>query len=204
MVPPSDMSAKAKARAQDVLAYGQRQVDRVVSPPARQKAYDSTFAFASARPILSSFLLTQALFALLPLLLFSGLALSAATACLFCFALFWAGVAALFLAPALLLASALALLAWGWGLAVFLAARATYRALPAGVRGDAGALMRRVPGAAAMVNGHEKSGSGHGGEEKKKTAGGKRVIFQHHQNTTNGEFRTIEADIKAEAAEVEE
>ncbi|KAI0598936.1 hypothetical protein F4775DRAFT_165887 [Biscogniauxia sp. FL1348] len=197
MVPPSDMSAKAKARAQDVLAYGQRQVDRVVSPPARQRAYDSGYAFASTRPILSSFLLTQALFALLPLLLFSGIALSAATASLLCFAFFWAGVAALFLLPALLLASGLALLTWAWGLAVFLAARATYRALPAGVRGDAGALMRRVPGvgAAMTTNGHD------GGQK----SGSKKVIFQHHQqNTTNGEFRSLEADIKAEAAEVEE
>ncbi|KAI5917067.1 hypothetical protein F4810DRAFT_94698 [Camillea tinctor] len=189
MVPPSDMSAKARARAQDMVAYGQRQVDRVMSPPARQRAYDSVYAFASARPILSSFLLTQALFSLLPLLFFSGFVLSAAAALLFCFTLFWAGVAALFLFPALLVTSGLALLAWAWGLAVFYAARATYRSLPAGVRGDAGALMKRMP-------------SFSGREDERERKSGNVVVFE--QRKANGDRHGSGAGIKVEEAEVEE
>ncbi|KAH8164097.1 hypothetical protein CIB48_g4149 [Xylaria polymorpha] len=44
---------KAQGRAHDMLAYTQRQVDRVMSPSTRQKAIDSTTAFASKRPLLS-------------------------------------------------------------------------------------------------------------------------------------------------------
>lgn len=47
------LAAKARVRGNDLLAYGQRQVDRVVSPATRQKAIDSTTAFASSRPLLS-------------------------------------------------------------------------------------------------------------------------------------------------------
>jgi len=42
---------KLKADANGILAYGQRQVDRVVSPPTRQKAYDAMTNFAQERPL---------------------------------------------------------------------------------------------------------------------------------------------------------
>lgn len=47
-----DLSSSAKARASDLIAYGQRQVDRVVSPPTRQKAYDRVYDLSTERPIL--------------------------------------------------------------------------------------------------------------------------------------------------------
>ncbi|KAI1499559.1 hypothetical protein F5X99DRAFT_273322 [Biscogniauxia marginata] len=200
MVPPSDMSAKAKARANDVLAYGQRQVDRVVSPPTRQKAYDSVYAFATARPILSSFILVQALFSLLPLLFFAGFVLSTAAAALVCaatFALFWAGVAALFLAPTLFLVSGLALLVWAWALATFLAARWVYQVLPAGARGDARLL--RVPGLGI-------GGGARGGSDGDSDSAGKKVIFRKNYHANGGDENGLDfdVDIKAEAAEVKE
>ena len=47
----NDNQTKPKAAANGILAYGQRQVDRVVSPPTRQKAYDATANFAQERPL---------------------------------------------------------------------------------------------------------------------------------------------------------
>ncbi len=47
------IAAKAKARAHDMLAYSQRQVDRIVAPSTRQRAVDSATAFATKRPLLS-------------------------------------------------------------------------------------------------------------------------------------------------------
>lgn len=43
--------SKSKADVNGMLAYGQRQVDRVVSAPTRQKAYDATTNFAQERPM---------------------------------------------------------------------------------------------------------------------------------------------------------
>lgn len=47
------LAAKARVRGRDLLVYGQRQIDRVVSPAARQKVIDATTVFASNRPLLS-------------------------------------------------------------------------------------------------------------------------------------------------------
>ena len=52
------------------------------------------------------------------------------------FALFWAGVALLFLVPALLTASVLAVLVWAWGVGCVLAFRAVYARVPDGVKED--------------------------------------------------------------------
>lgn len=45
-------SEKAKAKANDLLAYSQRQVDRVVHPTTRQKAYDYVHDLAIEKPVL--------------------------------------------------------------------------------------------------------------------------------------------------------
>lgn len=47
-----DVSSSAKTRANELLAYGQRHVDRVVSPPTRQKAYDWIYDLSTEKPIL--------------------------------------------------------------------------------------------------------------------------------------------------------
>lgn len=45
------MKSSPNSEANGIFAYGQRQVDRVVSPPTRQKAYDATTRFAQERPL---------------------------------------------------------------------------------------------------------------------------------------------------------
>ena len=45
-------AARAKSTAHDVLAFGQRQVDRAVFPETRQRAYEGVGAFAQEKPIL--------------------------------------------------------------------------------------------------------------------------------------------------------
>ncbi|KAH9884280.1 hypothetical protein F4778DRAFT_774736 [Xylariomycetidae sp. FL2044] len=179
------MSDRAKTKAQEAMAYSQRQVDRVVSPPTRQKAYDSTAAFATERPIFFSFLLAQVLFCFLPLLFFFGFAASTAFVSLLSavvFTLFLVGLATLSLVPALFVASGLALLVWVWAVATFLAGRWVYHMLPEGLRSD---LKLRMPN-------------------------GKEVIFQKEQpngvdnskKSETGNAADLTDDIKAEAAEV--
>ncbi|TRX93330.1 hypothetical protein FHL15_005909 [Xylaria flabelliformis] len=129
--------AKAQSRAHDVLAYAQRQIDRVVSPSTRQKAIESTTAFASKRPLLSLFIAAQLTTALLPILLFATFVLTT-TALTFAFAvsfaLFWTGVALLVLVPTLFLTFGLALLVWLWALGAYVVFRAVYARLPARLR----------------------------------------------------------------------
>ncbi|KAI0427236.1 hypothetical protein F5Y09DRAFT_37481 [Xylaria sp. FL1042] len=131
------MTAKAKSRARDVLAYSQRQVDRVVAPSTRRKALDSTTAFATKRPLLSLFIVTQLLLALAPTLFFTtfvlgtlGFALLSAIV----FTLFWALVALCFLLPTLLLTSGFAVLIWLWAVGSYVVARAIYMRLPVSMR----------------------------------------------------------------------
>lgn len=45
------MKSSPDSEPNGIFAYGQRQVDRVVSPPTRQKAYDATINFAQERPL---------------------------------------------------------------------------------------------------------------------------------------------------------
>ncbi|KAJ2965361.1 hypothetical protein NUW58_g10898 [Xylaria curta] len=166
------ITAKNKARAQDMLAYTQRQVDRVVSPSTRQKAVDSTTAFVSKRPLLAVcsrpldskpccvtaipplprllppsalptdtglFIAAQLLVSLFPLLIFTTFVLSTVALVLVCavaFALFWTGVALLFLVPTLFFTSGLAVLVWLWAVGTYLVARAVYARLPENMRGS--------------------------------------------------------------------
>ncbi|TGJ83192.1 hypothetical protein E0Z10_g5570 [Xylaria hypoxylon] len=131
------ITAKAKARAHGMLAYSQRQVDRVVAPSTRQKAIDSTTAFATRRPLLSLFIATQLLSALLPTLLFATFVLSALVFALLStivFTLFWTLVALLFLVPTLLMTSGFAVLIWLWAVGTYTVGRAIYLRLPASTR----------------------------------------------------------------------
>lgn len=85
-----------------------------------------------------SFVATQLLFSFLPLLLFAAFAactvVFALGAAIF-FALFWIGIALLLLVPALLVASSIALLVWGWALGSFLIARWLYTHAPVAADG---------------------------------------------------------------------
>ncbi|KAI0847177.1 hypothetical protein F5Y00DRAFT_122365 [Daldinia vernicosa] len=128
-----DISSSAKARANELLAYGQHHVDRVVSPPTRQKAYDWIYDFSTEKPILFSFVAFQFTFCLAPLLLFAGFAATTIAVSLISavlFSLFWIGVATLFLVPTLCLISTIALLLWAWAAATFFAGRWAYNRLP--------------------------------------------------------------------------
>ncbi|KAI0906596.1 hypothetical protein F4823DRAFT_606547 [Ustulina deusta] len=131
------IAAKAKARAHDMLAYSQRQVDRIVAPSTRQRAVDSATAFATKRPLLSLFVATQILSALVPTLLFTTFVLSVLVFALLstvAFTLFWTLVALVFLLPTLLLASGFAVLMWLWAVGSYVVARAVYMRLPASLR----------------------------------------------------------------------
>ncbi|KAI0199472.1 hypothetical protein F4808DRAFT_212941 [Astrocystis sublimbata] len=133
--------ARAKTRAQNMFAYTQRQVDRLLSPAARQDAIDNITAFASERPLLSLFLLAQLLTALFPLLLFVTFVLSTATLAFFCaiaFFLFWTGVGLLVLVPTLFLTFGLAVLAWVWAVGSYVVFHAVWTRLPARARGQGG------------------------------------------------------------------
>ncbi|KAI1273847.1 hypothetical protein F5Y07DRAFT_243792 [Xylaria sp. FL0933] len=137
MAADDTMTAKAKARARDMFAYSQHQVDRVVAPSTRQKALDSTTAFATKRPLLSLFIAAQFLLALVPTLFFTTFVLSTlgfALLSAIAFTLFWALVALLFLLPTLFLTSGFAVLMWLWAVGTYVVARAVYMRLPASMR----------------------------------------------------------------------
>ncbi|KAH9996744.1 hypothetical protein F4779DRAFT_185485 [Xylariaceae sp. FL0662B] len=172
------VSPETKARARHVIAFGQRQVDRVVSPTTRQKAYDTTTSYANERPLLFSFLALQLFLASTPLLLFIGFALSTVIFTLVCgvaFILFWASIALLILLPTLATTFVVSTGIWAWGTATFHVGRWVYSKLPARARVDGD-------------GGHK------GGDDK-------RVIFgkSPKDNKSNGLNLN---NIKAEAAEV--
>ncbi|KAI0157395.1 hypothetical protein GGR57DRAFT_65430 [Xylariaceae sp. FL1272] len=174
------VEARAKSRARDLLAYSQRQVDRIVSPPTRQKAMDSTQTFASERPVLTALIVTQAALAALPILFFLGFALSTltfATLSALAFTFFWVGLALLFLIPTLLVTSGLGILVWLWVVGSYMVGRWAYNKLPVSVRGD------------VQVDG----------------PGGKQVIFHKQTNGEQGGHSyaaVLDKAIKDEAAEV--
>ncbi|KAI0470788.1 hypothetical protein GGR56DRAFT_678086 [Xylariaceae sp. FL0804] len=221
-----NLSTRARAHARGMLAYGQRQVDRVVSPPTRQQAYDSTSAFASERPLLSSFIAVQVLFSSLPVLFFAGFVLSAAGLALCCalgFALFWLGVALLVLLPALCVAGGLAALAWLWALAAFLAGRwARDHLLPerlmrdGGVGADAGGKngLRDLQLRLGIRRDGEGDGDGDADAERSQSQSQsnksktRQVIYQKKAEPTLGIATTTDGlyarDIKADAAEVQD
>jgi len=146
--------ANMKDGASGVFAFAQRQVDRVIPPDARSRAYSSISAYATERPLLSSFAFLQAVFSFLPVLAFVVFAASTvafALAAALIFSLFWIGLALLLLVPVVLVASSVAALVWVWAVSSFLIARWLYaRAAPTGslFRGGAGL---RVPNGKVAV-----------------------------------------------------
>ncbi|KAF5663751.1 hypothetical protein FDENT_13058 [Fusarium denticulatum] len=129
----------ARDNASGFIAYARSSVDRVVPPNSRQKAYDNTASFASSRPILFSFIVSQLLLSFLPLLIFLTFSLSTilfALGAAIVFALFWIGVALLVLVPALLVTSSIAVLVWGWAIGSFIIARWLYNHSPVGVQNN--------------------------------------------------------------------
>ncbi|KAF5631820.1 kinase [Fusarium sp. NRRL 52700] len=132
-------SETARDNASGFIAYARSSVDRVVPPNSRQKAYDNTASFASSRPILFSFVVSQLLLSFLPLLIFLTFSLSTivfALGAAIVFALFWIGVALLVLVPALLVTSSIAVLVWGWAIGSFIIARWLYNHSPVGVQNN--------------------------------------------------------------------
>ncbi|KJK84397.1 hypothetical protein H634G_00761 [Metarhizium anisopliae BRIP 53293] len=124
------ISAAVQKQAIGASSYLQRCLDWAAPPSSRQRAYDTTSAFASARPVLFSFLVAQALLCFFPLLLFATFSLCTVVFGLgaaIIFALFWIGIALLVLVPALLVASSVAVLVWAWSAGSFLVARWLYQ-----------------------------------------------------------------------------
>ncbi|KAH7198527.1 uncharacterized protein B0J16DRAFT_40153 [Fusarium flagelliforme] len=124
-------------KASGFINYARNSVDRVVPPSSRQRAYDNTMSFASSRPILFSFIVSQLLLSFLPLLIFVIFSLSTilfALGSAIIFALFWIGVALLVLVPALLVTSSIAVLVWGWAIGSFVVARWLYNLSSVGVQ----------------------------------------------------------------------
>ncbi|KID88276.1 hypothetical protein MGU_04686 [Metarhizium guizhouense ARSEF 977] len=124
------ISAAVQKQAIGASSYLQRCLDWAAPPSSRQRAYETTSAFASARPVLFSFLVAQALLCFFPLLLFATFSLCTVVFGLgaaIIFALFWIGIALLVLAPTLLVASSVAVLVWAWSAGSFLVARWLYQ-----------------------------------------------------------------------------
>ncbi|KAL0932713.1 uncharacterized protein CTRU02_211676 [Colletotrichum truncatum] len=135
----NDIKASAKENAAGVYAYGQRQIDRVVSYDTRQKAYSGVADFAQERPLLFAFILSQLIFSSLPILVFSVFAISTivfALGAAVIFALFWIGVAMLLLVPVLFFTCTVAILVWVWAASSFLIARWLYEMASVGAKGD--------------------------------------------------------------------
>ncbi|KAH7152841.1 hypothetical protein EDB81DRAFT_789839 [Dactylonectria macrodidyma] len=133
-------------KAGGLFSYAQSSLDRVVSPSTRQRAFDTTADFASVRPVLFSFIVTQLLFSFLPVLLFTSFALSTVAFSLgaaLVFALFWIGVAFMVLVPALLVTSSVAVLIWAWAVGSFLVARWLYNHAPIGAYEDKSVEVRK-------------------------------------------------------------
>ncbi|KAI6776286.1 hypothetical protein HG530_000231 [Fusarium avenaceum] len=126
-------SDTAHEKASGFIAYARNSVDRVVPPSSRQQAYDNAISFASSRPVLFSFIVSQLLLCLLPLLIFLTFSVSTIVFVLgvaAVFALFWIGVALLILVPALIFTSSIAVLVWGWAVGSFVIARWLYMHSP--------------------------------------------------------------------------
>ncbi|KAH8652227.1 hypothetical protein BX600DRAFT_441123 [Xylariales sp. PMI_506] len=180
--------ARGQSRAQGVLSYGQRQVDRIVSPQYRQRTYEAVAAFATERPLVFAFIVAQLLFSSLPLVLFASFAVST---CIFAlisaviFSLFWIGVAMLFLVPALLVTFGVAVLTWLWAVATFIVGRWIYNAIPAGIRGGG---FEGIAGTGSSAN----------------FTGGKHVIFPKSEKRAGPGTDFDDVDIKSETAEVKE
>ncbi|KAF6836199.1 hypothetical protein CMUS01_05501 [Colletotrichum musicola] len=134
----TDLKASARENAAGVYAYGQRQMNRVVSFDTRQQAYGSIANLAQERPLLFAFLLSQLVFSSLPVILFSAFALSTAAFAVgaaVVFALFWIGIALLVLVPTLFFTCSVGILVWVWAAGSFLLAKWLYEMSPVSARG---------------------------------------------------------------------
>ncbi|KAK7959341.1 uncharacterized protein PG986_004195 [Apiospora aurea] len=190
-----------------IFAYGQRQVNRVVSPPTRQKAYDATANFAQERPLTFAFIVSQSIFSLLPLMLFVSFALSTAVFAFVCglvFSLFWIGIATLILVPTLFVAFSVAILVWIWAVATFIFARRVYQMIPASVRGD---MAIRMPGTGQQVVFQKNGGAAAGANSN---VNGRNKNYSRNMSGGNVEEVREEKDfgfdgveVKSEATEVE-
>ncbi|TWU78331.1 hypothetical protein ED733_008527 [Metarhizium rileyi] len=135
-----DISMSVQKQAMGTYSYLQRSVDWAVPPSSRRRAHDAIWAFASARPLVFTFLVAQALLSFFPLLLFATFALCTVIFGLgaaIVFALFWIGVALLLLVPALLVTSSVAVLVWIWTVGGFMVARWLYQHASVGGSGKA-------------------------------------------------------------------
>ncbi|TPX12884.1 uncharacterized protein E0L32_006764 [Thyridium curvatum] len=111
------------------LSFGQRQLDRAVSPEKREEYWNSAVDFAQRRPLLTAFLLTQATISFLPTVLFASFVASLlffTALAAFLFLCFWIAVALLFFVPAAFVTTGLALLLWAWGAGSYVALRWLY------------------------------------------------------------------------------
>ncbi|KAK6353601.1 hypothetical protein TWF696_005564 [Orbilia brochopaga] len=100
---------------QNVISFFLSILDRIASPQTRQRAYSAAFQFCYHRPVLSSFLVVQLLFALLPLLCFIGFSVCVilfATAVALGAGILCVGTAAVILFWALVIAFTLAASTW--------------------------------------------------------------------------------------------
>ncbi|OLN96889.1 hypothetical protein CCHL11_02323 [Colletotrichum chlorophyti] len=135
----NDIKASAKDNAAGVYAYGQRQIDRVVSRDTRQRAYSNVSNLAKEQPFLFAFFLVQLVFSFLPILLFVSFSLSTVAFALgvaAVFSLFWIGVALLVLVPTLFFTCSIAVLVWVWAAGSFVVAKRMYELSPVSARGD--------------------------------------------------------------------
>ncbi|KAK4226400.1 hypothetical protein QBC38DRAFT_230369 [Podospora fimiseda] len=123
---PSQTSPPSSSRLSSLLSFASQQFNRIAPPETRSKLYSQTSQFASARPLVFSFLATQLLLSFIPLLLFISFSIStilfSLAAALF-FSLFWLGVAALFLIPTLCVIGGIGVLFWVWGVGSYVAGK---------------------------------------------------------------------------------
>ncbi|KAF3181827.1 hypothetical protein EYR41_007546 [Orbilia oligospora] len=116
---------------QNIMSFVLSTLDRIASPETRQRAYNTVFRFCYQRPILSSFLGVQLLFAFVPLLCFIGFSVSAIlflSALALGAGLFWVLVAGVVLFWALVITFTLAAATWVYLAVCFVSIRKVGRA----------------------------------------------------------------------------
>ncbi|KAF3903850.1 hypothetical protein ABW20_dc0101247 [Dactylellina cionopaga] len=100
---------------QNIVSFFLSTLDRIASPQIRQQIYNTVFRFCYQRPVLSSFLAIQVIFAVLPLICFIGFTTCAVlffTAIALGVSVFWVGIAAVILFWTLVITFTLAATAW--------------------------------------------------------------------------------------------
>ncbi|KAK6330676.1 hypothetical protein TWF718_002873 [Orbilia javanica] len=116
---------------QNIMSFILSTMDKIASPETRQRAYNTVFRFCYQRPILSSFLGVQLLFAFVPLLCFIGFSVSTIlflSALALGFGLFWVLVAGVVLFWALVITFTLAAATWAYLAVCFVTIRKIGRA----------------------------------------------------------------------------